>query len=159
MRRKKLYAFALLHLVLAPVCVYADEEICPPSSIESAAPDLQMKESDFYIERALGSLKYLESDVPEMISRSEEELFQIIRGEKSLGDIPLEFRSVSYSEQYYLYYYNNIKLLRGTLLKYHYLYLKEKFENMPEHEQGASMELEKAKKELCDFVAKAIYDD
>ena len=151
--------YVLVAILLAPSVSFSDEMVCPPTTSVSGAPELQMKESEFNFQEALKSLNYLQSDVPRIISNNEEELFQLIREGKAPKDTPIELMSVNFSEHFYISYPNSLSILKGTLLKYRYLYLREKLANMSVPKLVVRKEAEKAKEELCNFIAKAEYVD
>jgi len=156
----KYFIYVLALMLLASSRIFADEMVCPiPTPSLSGANELQMQESEFHFQQAMKSLNYLQTDVYRIISNNEKKLFQLIREGKQPKGMPLELMSVQLNEHFYISYPNSLSFIKGTLLKYRYLYLREKLVNKPEIKQDVRKDLIKAKEELCNFISTAEYVD
>jgi len=154
---------AYIIIVIIFLCgsmVLANEQLCPaPKASDPKEDFLKIKETEFNIDKALQSLNFLDKKVYEIIKDNDERTYQLIRSNKIDKEMPLELLSVLSNERFYLGYPNHLSIVKGTLLKYRLLYLRELISKSTQTSSGIKNELEKAKKDYCDFISSVQYVD
>lgn len=152
---KRIY-FSLFFVFFICNVVFAEEPICPTEGrTNQQRGDSIIEEYEYDIDIALKTIEFLDNDMVDRIHDFEvETLKKIQTGAISKGR-SVDLMTVIHQEWFYLSYPNSLSIIKGTLLKYRVLYLKEKAKNLGTKE--AKEEYEKEKDAFCKFVSKTQY--
>jgi hypothetical protein len=137
-----------LFIIPIPTSVFAQQLCSPPKPLPSGQDDLGMREEEFSISNANGSLHWLEKDSWGVIRKH-------TTTEELLGD----------TEQFGIPFINSVSTVKGVLLRQQALLEKQQLEieKMKLKERSGSQagvseaqrRFDEAKKEFCNFLKKA----
>ncbi len=152
---KRIY-FSLLFVFFICNVVFAEEPICSTGErTNQQRGDSIIEESEYDIDIALKTIEFLDNDMVDRIHDYEVATLKKIKSGNIPKEVSVDLMTVTHKEWFYLSYPNSLSIIKGALLKYRVLYLKEKAKNLATKE--AKEEYEKEKDAFCKFVSKTQY--
>jgi hypothetical protein len=151
-RLKKLVVALAVVLLFAPILASAQNLCPPPKLLPEGVDDLRMVEGDFTFSKAIGSLRWLEKDV-----------WDVIREHKTTEEL------LHNTEQFGIPFPNSVSSIKGVLLRQQALLERERLEiarlrlkagsGSKADVEAAQKRFENARREFCKFLEKAKWVD
>lgn len=149
---KKLVLALAVVILLTPILASA-QTLCPrPKPLPKGVDDLRMVEGDFTFSKAIGSLRWLEKDV-----------WDVIREHKTTQELMMS------TESFGIPFPNSVSIIKGALLRQQALLERERLEiarlrlkkgsGRKGDVETAQKRFEDARKEFCKFLEEAKWVD